>query len=581
MSSTPSVDPQALALVEQSLMRECASQLEAARVAQATRPFDPVKHAEVFSAVTAAFDAHKTAFLALMTKVGRMSNGLAPVNHLPSDVLLEILLYLPLEGRLKASRVCSYWRSTAVNAARLWADLNLSVRADKTEKLFALLERTKGAEVDLELRFLGAADKLKCREITRQLEPYFCRLRTFSWWAHCAVAHPEQFVLSWTDTGEEYKSLPIVIYDAPLLRRAALKSSDGPWRGPACSFHLSMKPGAFAALEVLRVGPVVDDTFKKWPELPALIHLHIHWSATLPGSTLYAVLRGSPALIALIIEGLDEFTLSDPSAEASPMLPKLDVLALSGAMDESTLRRVFDDLAPSTIDEIQLMSKYASAHMFSWTTSWNFGVPCELHGIVTLSLVDEPATDPWTGNLDYTLFTIHVGDGDERHRVFYDVVEPALFVDTIAGSLRELSVDCDFWFTLSPDVEFPAVVSLSILGLISSVSQARRPTPLIGAAMPALRTVSIFVGTRECGQFHSEKWTSLDIAKFMDLQIKGYSIPLEKLFICGGRLAKGSNRKQTYARLAPYAKRLVIDQKNIDSDRFDELLDWIPEGYWD
>ncbi|KZV97096.1 hypothetical protein EXIGLDRAFT_833092 [Exidia glandulosa HHB12029] len=557
MSFTPSVDPLALVLVEQSLMRGCAIRFESARAA---RPFDGVKHADVYSAISGVFDAHQAALLALIAKVGRVSNRLAPVNKLPLDVLVEILVNLPIEDCIQASHVCSHWRAAAINAPRVWTELELSISSRSSTMLFELLDRSKSAEVYLDLRLRGDVESIL--NTTGRLEPYFIRLRTLSCWADFSYPDRPQEELGNSDP------VQIFIPPAPRLRSAILDSTAVIGMDAPCAFRFSETASAYTALERLHLGGAADGTFDYWPQMPALRHLHLHWRLELPISTLYRVLRCTPALQELIVEDLDDKMALPVHSDikSSSHLSSLKSLSLYGVLKEHILRRMFADLVSDSVRSISLRSKYVFAYLFGWTTSWNFGPPQKLYGIISIA---DAETDP---------------------------VQPGSLVDdiTITRSLTVLNLDCYLWVRVPDGAEFPALESLALLGLLSNVEDPNvvgpplNPhlrirfiphgpvNPEVHASVPALRTVRFFVGTR---WRNAEAWGASDITSFMDRQIQGYSRPLEELFVGGGQL-EGSE-SSTRAKLAPYAKRLVIDRKEIDEVEFDELLDWFPPRDWD
>ncbi|KZV82539.1 hypothetical protein EXIGLDRAFT_778447 [Exidia glandulosa HHB12029] len=111
------VDAKLQNLVHESLTRVCVdAQIDRLRLVSC-----PAAHAELCASLTGTYAAHVAAIQATFRTFAFSVNAVAPVNRLPPDVILEILAWLPRNARIKASHVCSYWRSTALESATLWS----------------------------------------------------------------------------------------------------------------------------------------------------------------------------------------------------------------------------------------------------------------------------------------------------------------------------------------------------------------------------------------------------------------------------------------------------------------------------
>ena len=126
------------------------------------------KHRFSFNAVS-QFELDTAAALATIRE---WRSSLVPINRLPMEVLSLIPTHLSNEGDLfRASYVCRYWRSTFIERAGLWSNLDLKMqRSDLYVK--TLLERAQGSALDI------SSARLDDAKILALLSPHALKFRT-------------------------------------------------------------------------------------------------------------------------------------------------------------------------------------------------------------------------------------------------------------------------------------------------------------------------------------------------------------------------------------------------------------------
>ena len=125
---------------------------------------------------------------AALATIREWKNSLAPVNHLPLDILSLIPTHLVFqEDRFRASFVCRHWRRTFLQRADLWTELLLSKGEDYTK---TILERTKGSAL------IARAGHAGCRRLSAGtmtlLSSHTQRIRCLSF-VHHGWVHIKKF----------------------------------------------------------------------------------------------------------------------------------------------------------------------------------------------------------------------------------------------------------------------------------------------------------------------------------------------------------------------------------------------------
>ena len=94
-----------------------------------------------------------------MEQLRSLCNALAPISHLPPEVLAHVFHFLSLEeppffavqnlGWIRATHVCRLWRQVALGDSLLWA--RISGTPKSTELVSEMLARTRGAPLDIDM----------------------------------------------------------------------------------------------------------------------------------------------------------------------------------------------------------------------------------------------------------------------------------------------------------------------------------------------------------------------------------------------------------------------------------------------
>lgn len=136
----------------------------------------------------------------------RRFNELAPIERLPSEILLEVFMYRSADWRngncswIGVSHVCHRWRGTALESARFWSQLFAS-SYERTEEL---LSRSKQASLDVVIPGQAADDERRIQLVLDRLP----RMRSFEW----IMCYPSS---DW-----------VVPSSAPILHSVALHGED-------------------------------------------------------------------------------------------------------------------------------------------------------------------------------------------------------------------------------------------------------------------------------------------------------------------------------------------------------------------
>ncbi|EJD37706.1 hypothetical protein AURDEDRAFT_173218 [Auricularia subglabra TFB-10046 SS5] len=98
---------------------------------------------------------------AAIIDVARQYNATtSSVNHIPVEVVCNILSWLTFDQRIVASHVCHHWRAIAVDSPRLWNRLDF--RRRNLELAGVLLSRSKDTPLVLRVRNVAALPRLDC-----------------------------------------------------------------------------------------------------------------------------------------------------------------------------------------------------------------------------------------------------------------------------------------------------------------------------------------------------------------------------------------------------------------------------------
>lgn len=90
-------------------------------------------------------------------------NSLAPVMHLPPEILYKVFEYVVGDSarpddRLSITRICAHWRHVAVSFPKLWSTIRLSDQGNQQEMLEEFLRRSAQARLHLDFRRMHHKD---------------------------------------------------------------------------------------------------------------------------------------------------------------------------------------------------------------------------------------------------------------------------------------------------------------------------------------------------------------------------------------------------------------------------------------
>ncbi|KAJ7114787.1 hypothetical protein C8R44DRAFT_224859 [Mycena epipterygia] len=270
---------------------------------------------------------------ALMSTVEVYRAALAPHKILPIDILREIFI-CAAEGtsptvnlndivnprqagwdiRLTISRVCSHWRSVALDMHTLWSDVRLDLEVGNTRRILEILSiwLFRSGECALNLDIAGVTDDPRATEL---LIRHSRRFRSLS------ISTGTQFVTSPAGAmdlletlelygNDQYESLlsMTAFAGAPRLRSATLRSFDNPINAELCTIP--------------------------WHQLT---ELYVHDMFPLP-SQYYSILDGCKSLTIAHL-GIFQRGGPVPLAHNNIALPHLRTLELDG--DDLTTYAIF------------------------------------------------------------------------------------------------------------------------------------------------------------------------------------------------------------------------------------------------
>ncbi|KZV97105.1 hypothetical protein EXIGLDRAFT_747253 [Exidia glandulosa HHB12029] len=494
------VDTKLQDLVHESLTRVCAdAQLDRLR-------FTYVAHIAAIQATFRAF-----AFSV---------NAVAPVNRLPPDVLLEILAWLPCSALVKASHVCSYWRSTALASATLWSSIILDVTHGKTDQLVGFLRRAKNAPTSVAVRFRGTLRQTKAALSALLLH------------THHMKALDIFLGGDGKEVGVRFDGLKLEIPPSPPMESLIVRSYI--WRD--CIYvELSSAHGSFGSLRRLYLGATLLSSFALLPDLPSLTDLRFQVGKTYRGSpfdfkSLEDALRKCPLLSRLVISDMPYDGLDDPNRSIN--LPNLRHLGLAGYVDRLESMRMMLKFLSSF--NVQHVSMYGYALEGSFSQALDFVIEEDTPNVVDAYITRYSAPpgiqydSPFYGRDDETSFSLRAVDNRKFTRTLYCLPNPRDVITGYSTTLQRLFVDVQSWRHLlaSTSVTLVALEDLFIFGDPFWIIGLHQVAPL---RVPSVKNITIYIVSHQ-----PEEWNAEDVQEFLDKQITDFTSPLETLRLYGG-----------------------------------------------
>ncbi|KZV97107.1 hypothetical protein EXIGLDRAFT_704154 [Exidia glandulosa HHB12029] len=555
-SATNDIDKKLQELLHESLTRVCVdAQLDRLRLVP--RPFDAAAHTELYASLTGTYAAHLGAMQATFLTFAASANAVAPINQLPPDVLVEILAWLPNYARVRASHVCSYWRSTALESATLWSAIDTTVTR-KANPLVELLRRTKNAPVSVKALdiFMDGDDADEVEEVS-------------------------------------FDGLEVNVPPGPLLGTLVIRADDWTDR---IEVKFSDAPGAFASLQRLHLGATPMSTFKHWPDLPSLVDLRFQWCGLGTGSSspfdlLERALQQSPALAQLVISDIPYPDLDDPMRAIE--LPNLQHLGIAGNVETPEPMGVLLKFFSSP--KVPHVSLYGFS-LDDFSQPLRFVIEEDTPNVVE-AYVSRYSTSPEIqygakfsgidGEKPYSLRTV-----DDRgfSRTLYCLPNPREVIGEYSTTLRRLFMDVHSWRYLMGDAT-TALEALEDLTIFGYPFFLTFDDAIVGPLLlPSLKNLTIYIGTQLHGGLMPEDWDAEIVEAFLNLHIGGYQSPLDTLRLYGGFLDVDDEGRElelqetslaaARSALQDRARVLDIGIGEISTAEFNRMESWIPDPPW-
>ncbi|KZV98343.1 hypothetical protein EXIGLDRAFT_832270 [Exidia glandulosa HHB12029] len=521
-----------------------ASAVDAATLEQ---NIDAANHRKIQEPIVRAFDEFFAVLNASYVENCRRLNRLAPINHLPDDVLTAIFAQGTLADHLVVSWVCSRWRSVAVHDARLWTELSLSPK-QSMGLLEHLLSLSRSMPISLRLpasnpHIISALPGIVARDIDRMEE---------------LVVHGRDDAMS--------TMIHVFFPAAPRLRILRLEGVLD-----HCRLLLSLQPrAAFPALREIHLvrTSIAPETWASFPEL-----VDVTWAPFPTGSLvddIYNVLTSCPKVKRLRIYGLNTAhmiteTPETTKAQMQVALRNVRVISLMGGDEE-----------PIAVDLMPYLrfARHVVVYCSEALSEYGEAVLDQIEGPAE-ALYMRDSTRASTGEviddvLDGVLRDVcldSAGPSPSRRELLRVKVAHLLLRPLRTATLRSLSLPVGCWTAQRGGGTniFLALETLVLLGvpLVRPTSSRKMP------ACPSLRklTLEMVSGERAAN-------TTLDTLVSKLIGICAW--PIQRIVVVNGKFAPNQLAKRAHdvqvVSLMPEDERGPFSEDEVLQDRLPE--DW-------
>lgn len=446
------------------------------------------QHAELRLAVEAVRKMHLAKLASIFTHFAGKMNGMAPVNALPVEIILEIFGRLDAKDRSAVSLVCGRWRDIALACAQLWSDVRIGSKFPMEHLPGRLAwSRKHPLSLSMERSGLEIQDILNvvadCRERIRKLDLTFSKVGSETPAPILRLPVPDSLRYLAVRWAYSHAPLDLDLGNDPLLLEELVLAN-------IRNVNAMIRPPQFAQLRRLSLD-VVERT-------PGVVSL----------SLLREMFIRCRDLEDLALSGLHQntITLDDTSQVMTvPGTAKLlQSLSLSGIDMEDSFHRLLRYLSASAVKNVAVKHRFTNRNPVEFTE-----VLLDLHGDVSAQFIgfvdsmsssdDHPHPEPRPVEREWI---VRATDARGFRRQMHTRNSLSSFVRSSLTVRNAVSLQCNAraWFAGLAEPShsravFPHLATLTLvhtIGAANSTATGARADAYHVPDCPVLRDITVY-----------------------------------------------------------------------------------------